>query len=297
MGGLLVGWLADRFGTRPLVLFGGLAAGVGLILSATANTYWHFLLTFAVGFAGATFGFSMITLLATVNRWFSRRRPVAMATLMTIFALDSAFVPLLLALGLATLGWRSVLLFLGIFLCVIAALAWLMLRSRPEDKGLWPDGDAAAPSAPDFTVWEAMRTGAFWAEVFGGMVLNHAADSAIEDISPLLTAVMAVLAILLTFGMGVAAGRFSPRKILSFGLTIGALGHLALLLLDNNVGTLVFLSALAAAQGGSAVYWIIVGDYFGRSRFASLMGLLLLIRAVVALFPSVAAGLRDEIGH
>ena len=297
VAGLLVGWLADRFGSRPLVLFGGLAAGVGLVLSSPADSFWHFILTFALAFAGATFGFSMITLLSLVNRWFSRRRPVAMATLMTMFALGSAFVPLLVALGLATIAWRGGLLFSGIFLCALTALAFLALRSRPEDMGLFPDGAAEPPRAPDFTVREAMRTAAFWTLVLGGMVLNDAADSTVEEISPLLTSVMAMLAILLTFAMGVTAGKFAPRKILSFGLVIGALGHAALLLLDSEVGTVAFLAALSVAQGGSAVYWIMVGDYFGRSRFASLMGLLIFLRAAAVFVPSVIAELLERTGY
>ena len=112
LAGLLVGWMADRFGSRPLVLFGGLAVGAGLVLSSLADNYWHFLLTFAVAFAGATVGFSMITLLSTVNQWFSRRRPVAMATLMTMFSLGPAFAPLLVAWEMESVGWRSTLLFL-----------------------------------------------------------------------------------------------------------------------------------------------------------------------------------------
>ena len=297
VAGLLVGWMADRFGSRPLVLVGGLAAGTGLVLSSPADSYWHFLLTFAVAYAGTTVGFSMITLLSTVNRWFSRRRPVAIATLMTMFALGPAFVPLLVALGMISVGWRSVLLFLGVFLCVLTALACLVLRSRPEDMGLWPDGEAPPPSAPDFTVREAMRTGAFWALVLGGMVLNDAADTTVNGITPVMTVAMPLLAILLTFGMGVAAGKIPPRKILSVGLIIGALGHVVLLLMDGGVGAVVFLSAVAVVQGSSAVYWIMAGDYFGRSKFASLMGLLLLLRAVVAFVPSVIVGLLERSGH
>ena len=129
------------------------------------------------------------------------------------------------------------------------------------------------------------------------MVLHDAAGATVEDISPSLTVVMSLLAILLTFGMGVAAGKIPPRKVLSGGLIIGALGHLVFLLLDNDVGTVAFLSAVAVVQGGSAVYWIVVGDYFGRSKFASLVGLLLLLRAVVVFVPSVIAELLERMGH
>ena len=148
-------------------------------------------MTFAVAYAGTTVGFSMITLLSTVNRWFSRRRPVAIATLMTMFSVGLAFVPLLVALGMGSVGWRSALLFLGVFLCVLAALACLVLRSRPEDMGLWPDGESAPPNTPDFTVRKAMHTGAFWAMVLGGMVLNDAGRHHRQmDITPVMTVAM-----------------------------------------------------------------------------------------------------------
>ena len=274
-----------------------MAAGLGLVLFSLANSYWHFLLIVTVVFAGTTVGFSRITLLSTVNQWFVRRKPVAMATLMTMFAVGAGFAPLLVAVGMDRIGWRSTMLFSGIFFCALTALAGLALRSRPEDMGLRPDGEEKAPSSPDFTVWEAMRTGAFWALVLGGMVLNAAEDTTIEDISPVLAAVMAVLPILLTFGLRVAAGKISPRKILSCALAIGGLGHVALLLQDGDAGAVVFLSALAVVQGCSAVYWIMVGDFFGRSKFASLMGLLLLLRAVAVFVPLVIAGVLERTSY
>ena len=297
VAGLLVGWLADRYGSRPLVLFGGLAAGAGLVLFSLADSYGHFLVTFAVAIAGMTLGFSTITLLSTVNRWFDRGRPMAMAVLMTGFAAAPVFVAPLAGVGLAVTDWRSVLVYTGVFLCALTAVGWLALRSRPEDKGLWPDGAPTPPTTPDFRVREAIRTGAFWALVLGGMVLNDSADTTVEDISPVLTAAMAVLAILLTFGLGVASGRIPPRKILSGALVIGALGHVALLVLDGDPGTVAFLSAMAVVQGGNAAYWIMVGDYFGRRRFASIMGVVILLRGAGAYVPGIIGSLLDTMGY
>ena len=295
--GPLVGWLADRFGSRPLVLIGGLAAGVGLLLSSPASSHWQFLATFAVAFAGTTAGFSMITLLSLVNRWFSRRRPVAMATLMTMFALGPTLVPLPVAWGMVALGWRNSLLVLGVFLCVLAAIAGMVLRNRPEDIALRPNGDPQPPSAPDFRVREAVRTGAFWALVLGGIVVIDAPNSAVEADSPVLSVTMALLAILLTFVLGVAASRIAARKILAAGAAIGAGGYVALAILDSNLGMLLFHTAMAVAQGGIAVYWIMVGDYFGRARFASLMGVLIFLRAAGAVIPSGIGVLLESTGH
>ncbi|MYC28810.1 MAG: MFS transporter [Chloroflexi bacterium] len=297
VAGLLVGWLADRFGARPLVLFGGFAAAGGLLLASPANSHWHFLVTFAIAFAGATVGFSMITLLSTVNRWFIRRRPVAMATLLTMFSLGPACVPLLVAWGMSGVGWRNTLLGLGVFLCILTVVACLVLRNRPEDMSLQPDGDASPPSIPEFRVRDALRTGPFWAMVLGGVVLNDSTQSAVEAFSPILTAVMAALAILLTFVLGVTAVWIPPRKILSGVFIAGAMGHLAWLVLNNEVGTVGFLSGNALVQGGSAVYWIMAGDYFGRQRFASLMGVLIFFRAVGSIIPGIIGALLDQMGY
>jgi OFA family oxalate/formate antiporter-like MFS transporter len=46
-GGPLVGWLVDKFGARPLVFFGGLTAGIGLMLLSQAEIYWQLVLLFA----------------------------------------------------------------------------------------------------------------------------------------------------------------------------------------------------------------------------------------------------------
>ena len=123
VAGLLVGWLADRYGSRPLVLFGGLAAGAGLVLFSLADSYGHFLAIFSIAFAGMTVGFSMITLLATVNQWFTRRRPVAMAVLMTVFAVSPVIITVPLAWGITGLGWREASLSRGIFLIALTVLS------------------------------------------------------------------------------------------------------------------------------------------------------------------------------
>ena len=92
MGGPLVGWLVDKFGSRPMILFGGLTAGIGLMLLSRADTYWQLVILYVgVVSLGKTAGLGQ-TLMATVNQWFVRRKAVAMSTLMTAFAGGGAIV-------------------------------------------------------------------------------------------------------------------------------------------------------------------------------------------------------------
>ena len=106
MGGPLVGWLTDKFGARPMVFFGGLIAGIGLMLLSRAHSYWELVFLFAgVVSVGKTAALGQ-TLMAAVNQWFIRRKALALSTLMTAFAAGGAFVVLLLDLGISHLGRR-----------------------------------------------------------------------------------------------------------------------------------------------------------------------------------------------
>ena len=319
MGGPLVGWLVDKFGSRPMILFGGLIAGIGLILLSRADSYWQLVLLFVgVVSVGKTAGLGQ-TLMATVNQWFIRRKPLALSTLMTAFAAGGAIVVPLLHLGITNLGWRDTMLYIGILVTLLTLPVALVIRSKPEDKGLRPDGDDAPPGAErghgqtdaqDFTVRQALRTQAFWFMLLGVIARVSATNAIVTHIFPILegqgltaqtaafyVSVMFFLAIPLRFLLGVAGGRFSYRILLFVGMNLGAVGLLALLALEGAAGVVLFILAMAVVEGVSSVNWIMLGDYFGRSRFASLMGLMSVFHNVGLFVAPIFSGwVRDVTG-
>ena len=83
---------------------------------------------------------------AVVAVWFDRKRAQALTALTLIAGFSStAFVPLAAWLVQAQ-GWRPALISLAVIPAggTIPAHA-LLLRRRPEDLGLHPDGEFAAP--------------------------------------------------------------------------------------------------------------------------------------------------------
>ena len=325
MGSPLVGWIVDKFGSRPMILFGGLTAGVGLILMSRADSYWQLVLIFVgVVSTGKTAGLGQ-TLMATVNQWFVRRKALAMSTLMTSFAAGGAIAVPLLHFGIANIGWRDTLFYTGIFICLLTLPVALVLRSKPEDMGLLPDGDSspaaapgsgrsrarARPGAQEFTVRQALRTHTFWFMLAGVVARVSATNAIIIHIFPLLedeglsaqtaavyVSVMFFLAIPLRFVMGMAGGHVSPRKLLFVGLNLGAVGLLALLVLDGTAGVVVFILTLAVVEGVSSVNWIMLGDYFGRGRFASLMGVMSVFHNIGLFVSPIFSGwVKDQTGN
>ena len=332
LGAPLVGWLVDKFGSRPMILFGGLTAGIGLMLLSFATEYWQLVLLFVgVVSVGKTAGLGQ-TLMATVNQWFIRRKAVALSTLMTAFAGGGAIVVPLLHMGIVFLDWRPTVFIIGLFIAILTLPVAYVIRSRPEDMGLRPDGDpptglaaAARPArggghhAPaasasgeeqNFTVRQALRTQAFWFILLGVITRVSATNSIIihlfpllvwkgmtEDVATLAASVMFFMAIPLRFLLGVAGGRLSPRKLLFYGMNLGAIGLIGLWVLPQWSALIVFILGLAIVEGITSVNWIMVGDYFGRSRFASLMGAMSVFHNIGMFIAPIYAGwIRDTTG-
>ncbi len=324
MGSPVVGWLVDKFGSRPLLVFGGLTAGVGLILLSFANSYIQLVVIF-VGIVsiGKTAGLGQ-TLMATVNQWFIRRKAVAMSTLMTSFAGGGAIVVPLLSFGISHLGWRESLRVAGAAIFLMTIPVGLVIRSKPEDMGLRPDVDATptnrtgAPErtrdvtgAVEFTVRQALRTRTYWFMLFGvvyrvaptnAKIIQIIQIIALEGLndhtSSFYVSAMFFLAIPLRFVMGVAGGKFSPRLILFVGMNAGALALFILRIQDGTWGVIVFVLAFAVVEGVSSANWIMLGDYFGRGRFASLMGFMSMFHNVGLFVSPIYAGrVRDNSGN
>lgn len=336
LGAPLVGWLVDKFGSRPMILFGGLTAGIGLMLLAFTQEYWQLVLLFVgVVSVGKTAGLGQ-TLMATVNQWFVRRKAVALSTLMTAFAGGGAIVVPLLHLGIVSLGWRPTTFIIGLFIALLTLPVAYVIRSRPEDLGLLPDGDRPGPGASraatraggghhhtaaatgsgeperhDFTVRQALRTQAFWFLLAGVITRVSATNSIIIHLFPLLTwkgideqtatlaaSIMFFMAIPLRFLLGVAGGKLSPRKLLFYGMNLGAVGLVGLWLLPQWPALVVFVLGLAIVEGITSVNWIMVGDYFGRARFASLMGAMSVFHNMGMFIAPIYAGwVRDSTGE
>ena len=318
-GGPLVGWAVDRYGARPMILGGGLMAGIGTILLSRADSYWELLILFSgIISLGKSAGFGQ-TLMAAVNQWFIRRRSVAMSTLMTAFAGGGAFVVLLLNFGIQQIGWRDTLLWTGVFIVAITLPAAFFIRSRPEDIGLLPDGDAPAETSSvagaggrgrrssgevSFSFREAVRTRTYWLIMVGAILRVSVTNGMLVHVFPIMgvrgiseneaaawVAAMFFLGIPLRFIMGVTSGKFRGNVLLAIGMVIGAVGMGGLWVGPGVIGLLLFVVGIAIVEGITSVNWLMLSDYYGRARFATLMGFMSLFMNVGMFISPYASGL------
>ena len=89
-GSFLWGSLSDRFGTRAVVLAGGVLLGLGLIAASHAAELWQFQLLFGI-LVGLAAGSFYAPLIATITRWFTANRSLAVALVSAGMGLGSLF--------------------------------------------------------------------------------------------------------------------------------------------------------------------------------------------------------------
>jgi MFS family permease len=135
-----VGHWVDRHGARALMTAGSaLATGLLLAWANTSSLIAFYLVWAAMGLAMAATLYEPA--FAVIAVWFRRRRSRALTVLTFLGGFASViFVPLTTWL-VASRGWREALVWLAVICAVMTVLPhWIVLRRRPEDVALAPDG-------------------------------------------------------------------------------------------------------------------------------------------------------------
>jgi MFS family permease len=132
IGGIMMGRLADKVGTRWTVVCGALMIGVGLAVS-TLGAHWPLLIGHGlfIGFIGLA-GINA-PLYIYVSRWFDRRRGSALALISSGSYLAGALWPAVFERVIASYGWRQTMLWYAIAeVVVVVPLALIYFRHPPE---------------------------------------------------------------------------------------------------------------------------------------------------------------------
>ncbi len=132
VGGIIMGRIADRIGTRWTVLFGALMIGTGLAISTLGppGPLWigHGLFIGLIGLGGIN-----APMYIYISRWFDRRRGSALALISSGSYLAGAMWPPIFERAIAYLGWRETMLIYAIAeVAVIVPLAAIYFRAPPE---------------------------------------------------------------------------------------------------------------------------------------------------------------------
>lgn len=324
-----LGWLMDRHGPRAVMGLGVVMMSSGLMLASQISAPWHLYLTLGVLVGGGSVCLGYTGQSLFLPNWFVRRRGLAVSLAFAGVGIGSIVLLPWMQFFMDRSDWRSACWTLGLLLAVVLAPLTLLLRRRPEDMGLRPDGDAqplpgaARPAsnivdpawaAIDWTLARALRTARFWwialAFFSGGFawyaVQVHQTKYLIEIGFATADAAWALGAVALVAVPGqIVLGHLSDRIGREWSWTIGCLGfvlcYLLLIALARWPSGLL-LAAMVLVQGFlgyglTSVMGAIVLEIFQGRRYATIFGTVMIgLMAGSALGPWLAGALHDRSG-
>lgn len=135
LGGILMGWIADRIGVRATVIFGAVNIGLGLAVS-TVGGIWGLYIGHSVLLGLFGNGAVFPPLLVYVSRWFDRRRGTALALISSGQYIAGMVWPTVFERAMTAYGWRATMLGFGaVAALTIPPLAALFLHPAPAPLG------------------------------------------------------------------------------------------------------------------------------------------------------------------
>jgi len=146
-GGILMGKIADRFGVMVPVLVGSACLALGFIAAGFAQNLFQFAAAqgLLIGLLGTSGTF--VPLVADISLWFTRRRGIAVAIVMSGNYLAGTVWPPLMQHFIDTAGWRATYIGTGVFCLLSMPLLALALRGRPPAIADLAVSGAGAPHA------------------------------------------------------------------------------------------------------------------------------------------------------
>ena len=325
----MLGRLMDSRGPRVVNEIGVVAMGAGLLLATLVRQPWQLYLSLGVLVGGGSVCLGYTGQGLFLPHWFVRRRGLAMSLAYSGVGVGSIVILPWVQSLIARSGWRAACWSLAVVVLVLLAPLNLLVRRRPEDLGLAPDGDAAARqhagaqtsnvvdaawAAVDWTLARAMRTSRFWwiaVSFFGGLfswyaVQVHQTKYLIEiGFSPTYAAWALGLVSLVAIPGQIALGHISDRIGREWVWTVGSLGfaicYLTLILMEH-APTLTLVWVMVISQGAlgyglTSVVGAIPAEIFQGRHYGSIFGTLMLSAiAGGAAGPWVAGVLHDVTG-
>lgn len=313
-----VGFLVHRFGARKLNLWGIIAIGFGLILLSYTRSlamFYGSILLLAFGAGGCT---SVVLMTAIVN-WFNKNVGKALGVTASGFGASGLIVPLIVWL-IDVYNWRTTCIILGLGMWVMGIPLSFVIRNKPEHYGYLPDGELPDDSNPHFEIQtneieiglkEALKNRSFLYLNLVETIRTMSLSAVIIHVMPYLSSVgiprptaglvaaaIPIFSIIGRFGFGWLGDIFDKRFIMAIAFFFMGMGMLAFCYAQTGWVIFVFLLLFSPGFGGTVILrGAILREYFGRSHFSKMLGIIFGSAAIGGIIgPTLAGWVFDTFG-
>jgi len=328
----VVGFLVDRVGPKRLMLFGWSMFGLGFLLTARINSLWALYGSFLIIALGMSFGFFLV-MNTTVANWFIKKRSRAMTIISAGMASSGVLVPLL-AFLVDEVGWRTSLSIVGITLWAVGLPLSLVMRHRPSQYGLLPDGETTVMPderagvssnepvreivepeigvpAVGFTAKEALKTRTFWLLAVISFFQQIGMGSVSVHIVPYLVSIdvptaiaastvtgMTICSLVGRLGFGFLGDFINKRYLIAIAFALQSIGLFLFSLIAIDKVWLIVLFLITYAPGYGSIIPLrpaLQADYFGSKQFGTIAGLMMIMSMFGGISSPIVAGLIFDI--
>jgi len=290
----LIGYLADRFGVRTvmlpsILLFGLIMASFSLFSGPIWQLYFGYALLAIMGVGIATHNYVRL-----IVAWFTAKRGLALGVSLAGVGLGLAVVPVLTQAIIDLAGWRVAFMALGALSIITVlpfALAWAWDSPHHATRGQIPTGptEEAPPILDGLNFREVISSRAFWLLLATFTLLGVLTGALPSNIVPLLAehGISATKAsyIASTLGIAYTGGRLVTGYLLDriyapllMGGVIGiAITGLVLLLVGASTSSLLAGVCCIGFALGCEIDFLsyMVSRYIGLRSFTRSIGFLL----------------------
>lgn len=145
---VIMGWLGDRYGARPLMIGAAMLITAGTFMLGTIKELWQFYVFY--GFFVGSMGHAAYTVLLPVilTRWFNRHMGLALGIYWSAMGIGPMIFAPVFRWLIETRGWERAFTLIAMTVGTILITFSLLIRSNPREKGLAPYGGEDAVRGP-----------------------------------------------------------------------------------------------------------------------------------------------------
>lgn len=275
------GLLNDRFGPRYVVMVGALLLGAGFISSGFIDYKWQLYISYGV-IAGIGGGLIYLPPIATAPKWWPNHPALAIGVSVVGIGVGSLFMAPIATYIIANFSWRSVFIYAGIVLAIMAFFSSFCLK-EPSSEIINGYSKEKAPLMPrrHYMLNETIKLPQFWLlwaacffGSFAGIILLDNLTSINIDKS--LLSWLAIANAISRVLMGGIADRFGTKLVL-FYIFLLQVVILLLFISFGTIGWMFYLLSVFIGWNYGAMFTLFPAlcvNYFGTQEHGSNYGLL-----------------------
>jgi len=310
LGSVVGGRIALRYGTRKVVLLGGIILSIGFFIASFVNAEFYWLLWLSYGMMGGVgMGFIYSTTIANVQKWYPHKRGLVTGIIVSALGFGGVLLTpileyLIVVFGGQGVGEQGTFRALSGFFLVVCTCGSLFLKDTPE--GYMSDyiktHATATCTAKNYSTREVLKTPQLYlitltlllACMGGQMMMAFAKPIAVaKDLEA--TATIGVLAITLFNSIGRMVWGMASDKLGRMQTILILLAGSAVFSLLVNVASgywvYVLIACIGFFYGGFlSSFPALTADLFGTKHMATNYGLVLLGFGAGAIISTQIAG-------